>query len=756
MRRLLAVLTALLLAAPAWAATDPPQCGGLVAGPGGSTVIPAGCNPYQSFRSSDRSKHVMVLRPSRWLAQSAANLSSIRRNSAGAMGNLVDQMEMAGLEVHQYDSEFFESDADHKEMWTNAGSKYALCIVLSPQSFTGGGAGSVRYACADSTNIQLLIYGGGDQITTGWSATDTTARGFVDTNNAQYVARSDVNNAGCATYDGVDTLWANFIAAGRRKAVLDANVTRVVRLLKPFTLTNVAFAPFADSANHTLVTGQDSVANSAEVLGPMWRVDFTNYSGQGNTAWINSLASGARGASEGGASPKSVYWVKTVAAEVAARGYPHLVWALICRFTTAAPIKWAYDWDDVTDKFGDNLGQPPRWRGSAVDSSLRALAAFGIVPTTMVNPDHAAAYIRRQQPAYEVAWSGSGHGYLQGMTWVHHSHDSTYAGISSNLIGGFGGYSSGNGSNIVQGATSIQKWGHRYASRWNPGANEAGFIGGTANFGLVQRLAYSDSVRRSVAQNALVPPYLAFPANETLPVGWKARPTTTNPLWTVNFSAGLECPIDSTFWAYDTMLVGGNGRQTRKLYIRTATDNPRGYFSGVAQTSLGTTTQWDRDSVVAASPFLYPNERYTIPVSGRLVQAIGVNSFLQGASPRAQYQASGNYRTAFVLGLRNPVQRAEPSNDMLGESFTTDANSVYAPGSGGPGGGGITGTKDFTGRMATRVVYQHPGQHGDTQAQTGDYHVDVFVLSMATQMRIMDKLAGRKTQVCVPAWKVYE
>lgn len=836
MKRLLSFLLILALVLPAHAATDPPECGGRVAGPGGSTVTPAGCNPYQSFRSSDRSKHVMILRPSRWTAQSGTNLNAIRRASQAIIGLIADEMEQRGLEVHYYDSEFFESDADHKEMWTNAGSKYALCIVLFPQAVTGGGAGTIRYTCADSTNVQLVVVGGYDGNTLGWGANaDTSARGFMDTRAGAVVARSDVNGAGCVTYDGVDTLWANFFSSGKRKFALDANITRVVRLLRPFTMTNVALVQNADSLN-TLPTKNvgpnaypDSVAAAGEELGPMWRVDYTNYSGQGNTAWLNTLADASHSASGGGLSPKSVYWFKGGDGTAVTRQYPHLLWALVCRFTTASAIPWAYDWDDVTDKFSDNLGQPPRWRASAADSSIAALREFGITPTTMVNPDHAAAYVRgtaetgtaitvtncttngsttltttgnfntagvglgnvlsgsslfiasgayvtaiaangltltmsaaatssgsgtvtaqRIGATYESPWVGNPHTYLQGLTWVHHSHDSTYAHISSNLIGGFGGYSSGNGSNITQGATSIQKWGHRYASRWNPGANEAGFVGGTANFGLIQRLAYSDSVRGRVAPSATVPPYLAFPANEMLPVGWKNRPTTSNPLWTVNFSAGYECPIDSTFWAFDTMLVKGNGQRGGRLYLRTATDNPRGYASGVAGNPLGTTTQWDRDSVVAASPFLYPNERYTVPVNGRLVQAVGVNSFLQGASPRSQYLASGNYRTAFVLGLKNPVQRQEVANTGLGDTYSGDMNSVFAA-----SGGGITGAKDFTGRMATRVVYQHPGQHGDTSAKSGDYHVDVFILSMATQMRMMDKIAGRRTQQCVPAWTVY-
>jgi len=85
----------------------------------------------------------------------------------------------------------------------------------------------------------------------------------------------------------------------------------------------------------------------------------------------------------------------------------------------------------------------------------------------------------------------------------------------------------------------------------------------------------------------------------------------------------------------------------------------------------------------------------------------------------------------------------------VGESFSTDVMSVYNT-------AGTIGSHDFAGRQAAQVVYQHPGQHGNMVTANGDYHVDAFIRSVATTYRAMDKVAGRQTQRCVPAWQVYK
>jgi hypothetical protein len=250
---------------------------------------------------------------------------------------------------------------------------------------------------------------------------------------------------------------------------------------------------------------------------------------------------------------------------------------------------------------------------------------------------------------------------------------------------------------------------------------------------------------------------MGFPANQMMPVGWITRATTSNPLWTTYKVEALECPMDSLWWAFDSMLVKGNGRDGRKLYLRFLTDNPRGNnnlgggFNGYA---LGTTTQYDRDSVVAASPFLYPNEKVTLPVSGRLVQAVGIGGWLMGLSPRNQYVNDCQYKMAALFGFKQiALYRSENSNATVGEAFNTDVWNVYGSPT-GAGSGSIN--HDALGfRQSSRVIWQHPGQFTLIPCRTGDYHVEVMVLGMLQPIRGLEKsLAGRPIQRCVPAWTI--
>lgn len=689
---------------------------------------------YQPTRVTSRYKRLAVIRPSRWDVLNASNLRLMRANLDVMLGNVLDAARENGLEVHFYDTAFFEgSDSTSQHLWTNMGSQYGAAVVLYPNSNV---ARFSRYVCADSTNVPIIVVGGAEAPSTSWMP-DTTIRGFVDAiGQAGLVGISQTKGSCLVTYDNVDTLWGTRLPSGRRMITLASGIDGVYRLLKVVQTSGRHFGTVSDTADARM-PGADSLAQAAEYLGPLWKVRFSTYSGQGRPIWPNTLAAAGRGVNDGGLSPREVYWVRLNNSTSFASAAPHYIWALICRFTTVKPIKWAYDWDDITDKFTDNKGNPPRWTADNVDLSLRSLKAFGIVPTMMVNPRNAADYINAVTPRYELAWSGPGHTYLRNYTWVHHAHDSTTADISSNLIGGYGGYPTGNGANTVGG---IQVWGRRYASRFDPTSNGQpgeSMFGAGGRFGILQRLQYSDSVRRANAIAAKVPPFIAFPSNQMLPVNYRARGSSYS---IQNYSPSASCPIDSTFWAYDVALNKGTGTERRKLYLRFAMDNPKKHH-----------LQWDRDSVVAFSVFLYPNERFTVPVGGRLVQAIGVNSFLVGASDRTQYQADANARAAWVLGLKNPVWSAERSNPLTTTTYTTDIQSVYAsnpPGAPGP--------VDMPFRQSTRVPYQHPGQHGSTAAQYGDYHVDVFILSIATQFRAMDKIAGRPTQKCVPAWQVYE
>lgn len=727
--RILAALAALVLAGTAMAATDPPAAG----------------QPYQSFRSSDRYKHVAILTPSRWDALSQINVNSMKQNMLNNLGTSLDAMEEQGLEVHNYTTNFFESDKDHREMWTDIGSKYGLVIVLWPMA--PNSAGFTRYIRADSTNAQLLVIGGADA-GAGSNWMDTTLAGFCDGKSGGYEAGSALNGAGLVTFSRRDTLWFQRVASGRRVTNLPSGVSSVVRMLRPFTKWGSTWIQDADSVN-TNMPVNDSTAAANEYLGPLWKVRYTNYSGQGVSTWINSLAtSSARAAGDGGLSAREVVWLKVNSGVIPSRAYPHLLWSVVCRYTKAKPIRWAYDADDMADLFANNLVNG-RGTNAALDSTFTLMANYGIKVATAINPDHGASYIRGENPRYEAAWSGAPHTYLRkwAATWIHHAHDSTAGHISSNLVGRFGGYSSGNGASLIEGADTHEYYTHRYASRWNPGANEGNGVGAAGNFGIIQRLQYSDSLRRRVCPECPLPPYLNFPSNQMVVKNWKPRPTTNNPLWKTRFVSATElCPIDSLLYAYAYGLRPGSSGKV-KIVLRSAIGDPRTQH-----------IDFDRDSTAAYTMFAYPGERWTVRMGGRVIEAENVDSFLQGASSVTQYVADANARTATVLGLKNPSLRAEqfnrsiymgaggvmesPAGSANGETFNNDVQGLQAVG---------TPSRDFTFRQSRRIVYQHPL---GTLNGRGSYDIDCFLRSIGTQIRALDEIAGRRCTQSVWPWEV--
>lgn len=730
MKKLIALfLIFQILAGPVLAATDPPAAG----------------MPYEQARLS-RDKRIAIVWCSRWDVLNQGNVQSLKRNMFANIGNDFDAFEKQGGEVHEYNTAFFESDKDHREMWTDIGSKYALIFVMCPSS---SAASFSRYICADSTNGHIVIVGGGS---VGWQA-DSTVRGFVDSKPAAYEAVSSPtgNNAHLLTLNPAlaCTSFASRIPSGRRITTLASGESLVVRLAQPNT-TGSTFIQDADSVNSNMpgvVSGfpNDSIAAKNDYLGPMWKVVFKNRSGENNpnATWINNLGIAN--------SPRDVYWIKFTDGVIPSRTAPHYIWAMMCRFTTVNPISYFYDWDDITDKFANNL-TGTRMSNATSDSMIHVLHdRYGIDVAGSVNPEHAVSYIRGTNPTYEVAWSGPAHTYIKdnSLEFVHHAHDSSAAGPSSNILGRYGGYSGGNAANATQGGSIIQIYQHRYASRRNPGANEGGFIGAGGNFGIVQRYDYADSLRRVVCPNCPIPPYETFPSNQMLPLAFRIRPCTNNPLWTYYKTIAVECPIDSMLWAMDTMLVQrtpGRG----KLYLRGAFDDGTGSslqpgtpFWGDASIR-NTFLDSDRDSFVAFNLFAFPNEKWTTRVNGRLIQAVAVGGFLQGYSPRSQYMADANGRTAKILGLLNPLQWGENSKAIQGEAFSNDFQGVIAVGS--------TCSRDFNFSQSNRGIYQHPGQLGNG---TPMYDVDCFLRSIGETLRFIDAIAGRPCSKNKKAWQVW-
>lgn len=732
---------------------------------------------YQASRVNNRFLRVAIVRPSLWDVIFFSNVLGYRQNMRSSMGNIEEAMRDRGLEVHHYDTGFFTqtyqgSTNAARDLWENMGSQYAVTIILQPNLQTT--ANFSRYVCADSTNTNVIVLGG-SSLNGGWA--DTTARGFVDSKGV-YEAGSTINQAFCYRPQTSDTMWAFRIATGRRICVLPSGILKVVRYLVPKTRTGTTFVQDVDSTNSFMpgiiragngmppgtATGDpnDTLAAIEQYLGPMWRVEFTNslfdvVKAQGaidpSLLYTNSLDSAS--------CPRSVSWIKFPDGEFSQRAYPNLLWALICRFTQAKPIRYAIDADDIVDKFVNNLGAPERWtnaqgRAWLVDSLRKYNAFCG----TGMNPSHGASYLRGQNPTYESAWSGEPHSYLRGMPWVHHSHDSTSGDIGSNLVGGFGGYANGNGASYttpawtvdINGAvTNDQIYTHRFATK------NVGFAGGGAkyrdgalnyfgpgnSFSIARRLQWSDSLRRVVCPECPEPPYLNFPANQILTVGSRVRNAAfltsgndgTN--FRYKFSAPVPgttlptCPIDSE-WVGFAAGLGLPQDGSQYLYLRFGLLNMRRDY-----------WQWDRDSVAALMPFLRGGDRYSVTAQGYQVNAIAIGTFQSGSPDFATAVTTGLQKANLLLGLKSPLALSDQSDPMIGETFASDYQGVYTF--------NPSVAHDQGYRAAMRTTYIHP-----LNSNPVGYEADALVHSVLNQLRLMDSIAGRPASKCSWPWEVYE
>jgi hypothetical protein len=330
--------------------------------------------------------------------------------------------------------------------------------------------------------------------------------------------------------------------------------------------------------------------------------------------------------------------------------------------------------------------------------------------------------------------------------------------LSGNLVGRYGGYTAGNGHGnaayINQGGAVEVISSDRVASRWNPfgvkgtSLPDSTQILGTRSAdsfraGLVQRMAYSDSMRRIVCPQCEVPPYLNFPANVVLPINWrKSRPAWAGNAAALEYKTGSVdstiCPIDSLLWALDWVLNKGQTYGTGTLYLRTVLDDPKSLW--IAN---------DRDSFPASHPYLYPREPWTTRIGGRLIQTYAINSFLVGAS--ADSVKFVNARDVCrLLGFFTPVIHAEYGNTFVGESYGQDVNGNTLGGTIKSGA-----LRNLGPRYADRVAYQHGFSGGYPINGRGNYDVEGFIVALAQQIRALSTLAGRAATRCVAPWQVY-
>lgn len=633
-----------------------------------------------------KQRRIAVIQDSRWNALNQNNVAQARNDMNKAIGNLLEQLELeGGAEVHFYSTAFLE---DSLPLWREMGSQYALALLLYFND--DGGATRTRWFCPESTTVQILHVGGNG---TSWANEN---RGTCDTAAANNPYANAPNLA--VHTNGRDTLSGAKIGFGVRRGVLPTGVTSVVRFFRPVIAGSTSWAASPETTYAQMPAAGDTIVRPHEYMPLCWRVYWTG--------------------------TKHVDYVRMPPSPANNQGWPNIVWALASRYVKLNPLRYAYEWDDVMDI---NPSNGTRTTNAAFDSCRRDLEKnYGLKITMNVNPVHAASYLAGTNPTYEGTWSGAPYSWMRTMTWVHHAHDSSRV-SSANLVGRFGGYGPGNGNLVV---VNRPRYSHRYASRKGSTEDPGG--------GIVQRLAYSDSVRKKVCPTCPAPPpYLSFPNNEVLPMDWRVRGSlASNAPEKVGYG---YTPLDSLVWAIATGLnvPDGGTLYLRGFYLNngsTAAQKIRSYYAGYEDTSA-----------VAATPWMQPDELEVFRVAGKTIYVRCIGSLAQTGSntTRLGVLQNGAYFTNALMGLVNDIQRGGSPAYNANESFAADPNQLNT----------TPAPRNLTAMNRVRMIYQHP--QGIVNGQ-GNYEILLFKWGVGQHLRALDALAGHPVTQCVYPWELYQ
>lgn len=677
-------------------------------------------------------RRVAVVWDSRWGVFGGTTGPGSLNNMDRSLGNFFEMLQLQGCVIHHYSSDWFErtdgngGNQRNLAIWQTLGSHYGLAIM--PYWSASGASSRKTYFSADSTTVPMLHIGGaGNSGYLSWADSSfglvERAMDAIGSSTFFGLAQGSVRPYAAAS---TDTMWIVKGGIGTRCAVLPAGVTSVTRLFEPLRLPgagNVAFSVGLDSLYSTFPAAGNATAGPNEWMPLAWRV---NWSSGRSVDYLKMASNSAYGT--GNVGPIAI--------------------ALAARHLDLQPVKFALEWDDITDL---NSASGLRPTNAAMDSLYQEFRnVWGIPVTVDVNPRQAASYIAGVTPEYETAvpWSGEGWSWMRrhGVTWVHHAHDSTSAHPSSNLLGRFGGYQPGNGSGDSSGTFGARyKYSHRYASRFNPGnANSS------QRWGIVQRLAYSDSVRKAVCPECILPPYLSFPNNEALPMSWRSRPLTANPSWKVYQGDG-RTPVDSLMWA---LHHGLNVPPGTDLYLRATFTTSTGAPAVVLwrpwgdRSTLNMHIGADHDSLPANSPFTFPDERWTGRVRDRFVSARNVATAAYDGGNLANYTGNSGPVLATIFGTRNPVQTGGGIAYLWNESFTLNPSGIYAANN--------AEMRNIGSRQRTRIVYFHPGSFRHANGPLGSYAADVFRIGILRPIRALESMAGQRLVRWVRPWEVYQ
>ena len=672
-------------------------------------------------------QRIAIIHDSRWPTFNNNNLNSLKQSLEATYGETPAAFQAHGAQVDYYESWWFDQDKAHADLYRNLGSQYPVALLwgfTTSGNKAGGQSDRRKYFNADSTTAQLVVLMG--SVNAANITVNDTTYGTVDyePGGAKFTGTNGSTTGGAISYNATrDTLWPGVGPVAVRCAVLPGNVTSVVRLFQPYTVPGSAsFCTGGDPAGSVEPAVFDSTAKPNEIMPIAWRVYF-----------------------DGG--PKHVDYIKNCPNPQEELG--PILYAMVSRYAQLDRQPWSQDHDDMTDL---NPTNAVRASNATMESLYTvAKANYGISPYPDVNPRHLQSYLNGTNPDYETAWPAATtpHTYLNEFSFpfIIHSHDSTGANAFSNLVGRFGGYNPGNGtadsSWALNGGTAIREvYTHRVANAFVPGGTNS------YTWGIVQRLVMADSVRRALMPNSMRAPYLTFPNNEMLPIGWRVRHTwwPGKSFWKSynSDSTGTanprmpECPPDSVFRAFcDGLGMPRGGTVFVRSLPPSAGANSNFKWRPYGDGSVfNVGRDEESDSVLATSFFYYPGERYSYRQGGGMVNVRNIGCVLAGAVSQGGYRGAQLGRLAVLLGIDWRAPRCENRNLLDGESTSEPGWSD----SQGQRRAGVAALRAFSAWQHPTVVYSHPNPPANGFGTGGDQ--EGFYLMVAQPMRALAFIAG--------------
>lgn len=747
----------------------------------------AGTRNLEPFPTSDlpKNKRALFVFDDSGLSSFGA-VTAVRQSQAldRAMGGLASTLKRQGIQVDRKSTSWFLSTAAMDTTggaygatrWRLAGDTYSLLVVYGGTEVgtaTAGATNRTRFYDPDSTNAQLLIVwsaatrnelSGADTTTTAWPTVGFPNRSSTSLNTSATAVSYDDDGGGpnpttstlrfaLRAYGTTDTLWVPLIGTAwshlpSKWTASSKTISSVVRSVEPLQLT-AGLTPYyanADSSTLAMPAAGDSTATATttarDMLGPAWRVKFA--SGRYSENVIGQ-------------------WTSTVYTT----NFAMLAYAIAARYLAVNPILCAVEMDDVTDMSGPT-DTGTRWSNAGYDSLLtRWVSTYRCLPVADVNPLHAYQYIRGDNPTWEANWSGDPWTWMKKWRnpWIHHSHDAVASRPTSNLVGGFGGYSPGNANVVSIGGVNTYILSPRLAFR-NYASQDS--VYGPS---IYSRLAYSDSLRRIACPECPVPPYLSFPDNRVLPVNYRTRTAPTGWYRYRSVSTDSLCTTDSLFLA---LARGLNVPKGGTLYVRATLCNgvgDAGYqtfraegVNSVKTVYSGNEDRYAADSVVAKTPFVYPGEERIVRANTTggywvTVKNIATVTFDPGSGTNNHLALLSLAPVALsrLLGFWNGVVTSTTfgsspsSTNYLGDTWSVDPAGIY---------GLNSNNQHNVGNDRPRIIYFHPGNWTGSALNPpvgpgNNYATAQFARMILQPVNALNNLAGKQIVKWVNPWEVY-